>query len=114
MKFIISQKPEGAYQFSLKDEYGKNILWSPRFSSKNQCINGINQLRNNISVSIEVDQWQTDSGRYLFHLRCSDGRLLAMSAPFISKHECNHTITEIRKRMSEAVEQDVTIVFEGY
>ena len=114
MKFVISQKPEGAYQFSLKDSQGKQILWSPRYATKGQCRSGIEHLRQNLSESIEVDQWQTDSGRYLFHLRSNDGRLLAMSAPFSSKHECVLRMSEVRENICEAVEEDFTIVFQGY
>lgn len=114
MKFVISQKPEGAYQFSLKDSQGKQILWSPRYSTKGQCRSGIEHLRQNLSESIEVDQWQTDSGRYLFHLRSNDGRLLAMSAPFNSKNECVLRISEVREKIGKAVEEDVTLVFQGY
>ncbi|GAO30780.1 DUF1508 domain-containing protein [Geofilum rubicundum] len=114
MKFVISQKPEGAYQFALKDTQGKQILWSPRYATKGECRRGIEHLCQNLSGNIEVDQWQTDSGRYLFHLRSHDGRLLAMSSPFSSKHECFLKISEVRENLCAAVEEDVTIVFHAY
>jgi len=109
MNFVISRKPEGAYQYYLKDAQGKQILWSPRFATKAQCKKGIEHLRKQVEDKVEVDRWQTDSGRYLFHLRSRDGHLLAMSAPFSSKHECVQHINAVREHVYKAEEEDVSI-----
>jgi uncharacterized protein len=113
MKFVISQKPEGAYQFALRDAQGKPILWSPRYATKGECCKGIEHLRRNMSENIEVDQWQTDSGRFLFHLRSNDGHLLAMSSPFSSRHECYLRMSEVRAKIFTAVMEDATIVLQS-
>lgn len=95
MKFVISQKGEGVFQFLLKDKEDRPVLWSPRYPSKNQCLDGINQLRQQVGSDYNFDKWRTESGRYVFHLKSDEGRLLAMSAPFLSKAECSGYIEKI-------------------
>ncbi|ASB50003.1 YegP family protein [Alkalitalea saponilacus] len=108
MKFVISKKSEGAYQFFLKNAENKPVLWSPRFATKNQCLDGIAHLRRHVQAEPTFDKWQTDSGRYVFHLKSNDGHLLAMSAPFGSKFECVRHISEVKENISSEIEGDVS------
>lgn len=108
MKFVILRKNEGIFQFFLKDNEDRPILWSPRFSTKSQCREGIDHLRQQILADLHFDKWRTESGRYVFHLQSNDGRLLAMSAPFISKTECSNYIAKILEMVNVAVEEDLT------
>jgi len=95
MKFIVSQKDKEIFQFLLKDKEDRPVLWSPRYTTKNQCLEGINQLRRQIESGFNYDKWRTESGRYVFHLKSDEGRLLAMSAPFVSRAECSSYIEMI-------------------
>ncbi len=108
MRFIISKKTGGAYQFHLKDSDNKPLLWSPRFATITECRDGIRSLRQFVQSKAKFDEWQTDSGRYVFHLRSNDGHLLAMSAPFGSKIECIRRIVCIQNNLETALEEDLT------
>jgi uncharacterized protein len=107
MKFVINKKDEGVYHFFLKDSEDRPVLWSPRYATKTQCRNGIESLRNYVKGKARFDEWQTDSGRYLFHLRSNDGHLLAMSAPFGNKMECTRHIIEVQDKVATATEEDL-------
>lgn len=106
MKFIISRKNEGVFQFLLKDTEERAVLWSPHYPTESRCKEGIEQLQQQIVESSSFDKWQTESGRYVFHLRSDEGRLLAMSAPFISNVECTKYISKILKMAEGAKEED--------
>jgi|JTFO01.1.fsa_nt_gb uncharacterized protein YegP (UPF0339 family) len=106
MKFVIACKNEGAYQFYLKDSEDRPVLWSPRYPTKHQCREGIEHLRQQIVEDHNFDKWRTESGRYVFHLKDNDGRLLAMSAPFSSKNECHRTIGQVLDMVRVAAEED--------
>lgn len=107
MKFVISRKNDGVFQFLLKDTEDRPVLWSPRYPTKNQCKEGINLLRQQIVADLSFDKWQTESGRYVFHLKSDEGRLLAMSAPFMSKTECSKYISKILNMVGVAREEDL-------
>ncbi|HKL72544.1 MAG TPA: hypothetical protein VJ855_07815 [Marinilabiliaceae bacterium] len=107
MKFVISRKNEGVFQFLLKDTEDRPVLWSPRYPTKSQCKEGIDQLRQQIVEDLNFDKWRTESGRYVFHLKSNEGRLLAMSAPFISKTECSNYISKILNMVGVATEEDL-------
>jgi uncharacterized protein len=108
MKFEISRKSEGAYQFLLKDASGNPVLWSPRYATKSQCLDSINYLRQHVQGQAQFDRWQTESGRYVFHLKSDDGHMLAMSAPFWDKSDCVRHISEVKENVGAAVEVDLS------
>jgi len=105
---VINKKTGGGYQFLLKDSEDRPVLWSPRFETKSQCQNGIALLRVQAINNVEFNKWQTDSGRYIFHLKSRSGHLLGMSAPFGSKNECYRHISELQANIADAVEEDLS------
>lgn len=108
MKFVINRKSEGGYQFFLKNSADRPVLWSPRFETKTECKDGIAVLKRQVTGHVEFDKWQTDSGRYVFHLRNKEGHLLAMSSPFGSKGECVRHIYEVQQKVPVAGEEDLS------
>jgi uncharacterized protein YegP (UPF0339 family) len=109
MRFVISCQPSGEFQFHLKDTSGRPILWSPRYSTKKQCLNGIENIRSLAGHHDSyVGQWQTDSGRYIINVKNQEGQLLAMSSPFNSKYEYNRFIDELNLEVKDAVQEDIT------
>jgi len=109
MRFVISRQAGGEFQFHLKDTSGRPVLWSPRYPTKTQCLNGIENIRNLAGHNEPyVGKWQTDNGRFIINVKNHEGHLLAMSSPFNSKFEYSRFIEELKQEVKNAVQEDIT------
>lgn len=110
MRFVISRQPGGEFQFHLKDTRGRPVLWSPRFSTKKQCLTSIEFFRK-VAEQKEDEyfgKWHTETGRYIFNVKNQDGHLLVMSSPFNSKFEFSQFIEELKQEVKNAVQEDIS------
>lgn len=109
MRFVISRQADGEFQFHLKDTSGRSVLWSPHYSTKRQCLKGIDNIRNLAEESeTYVGKWQTENGRYIINVINSEGHLLAMSSPFNNKTEYSRFIEAFKQEVRNAVQEDIT------
>ena len=98
----------GEFRFRLKAGNGEIILSSEGYKSKASCDNGIASVKKNCLDEKCFDKKQTDSGKYRFNLKSTNGQVIGTSQSYESESGCNNGIASVRKNAPDAavVEQD--------
>jgi uncharacterized protein YegP (UPF0339 family) len=107
-KFECYKDKAGEYRFRLKAGNGENILSSEGYKSKASCDNGIASVKKNCLDEKCFDKKQTDSGKYRFNLKSTNGQVIGTSQSYDSESGCNNGIASVTKNAPDAavVEQD--------
>ena len=114
-KFAVTEAV-GGYKFSLKASNGEVIATSEVYSSKQACLAGIESVRSNCSVDTEDQTIEptvtlkhpkyvifTDkAGEYRFHLKASNGEIIAASEGYTTKANCKNGIESVKKNAPSA------------
>ncbi len=107
-KFECYKDKAGEYRFRLKAGNGEIILSSEGYKSKASCDNGIASVKKNCLDEECFDKKQTDSGKYRFNLKSTNGQVIGTSQSYESESGCNNGIASVTKNAPGAavVEQD--------
>lgn len=107
-KFECYKDKAGEYRFRLKAGNGENILSSEGYKSKASCDNGIASVKKNCLDEKCFDKKQTDSGKYRFNLKSTNGQVIGTSQSYDSESGCNNGIASVTRNAPDAavVEQD--------
>ena len=107
-KFECYKDKAGEFRFRLKAGNGEIILSSEGYKSKASCDNGIASVEKNCLDEQCFDKKQTDSGKYRFNLKSTNGQVIGTSQSYESESGCNNGIASVRKNAPDAavVEQD--------
>jgi len=107
-KFKCYKDKAGEFRFRLKAGNGEIILSSEGYKSKASCDNGIASVKKNCLDEKCFDKKQTDSGKYRFNLKSTNGQVIGTSQSYESESGCNSGIASVTKNAPDAavVEQD--------
>jgi len=107
-KFECYKDKAGEYRFRLKAGNGEIILSSEGYTSKASCDNGIASVKKNCLDEKCFDNKQTDSGKYRFNLKSTNGQVIGTSQSYDSESGCKNGIASVTKNAPDAavVEQD--------
>jgi uncharacterized protein YegP (UPF0339 family) len=101
-KFECYKDKAGEYRFRLKAGNGENILSSEGYKSKASCDNGIASVKKNCLDEKCFDKKQTDSGKYRFNLKSTNGQVIGTSQSYDSESGCNNGIASVTKNAPDA------------
>ena len=107
-KFECYKDKAGEYRFRLKAGNGEIILSSEGYTSKASCDNGIASVKKHCLDEKCFDNKQTDSGKYRFNLKSTNGQVIGTSQSYDSESGCKNGIASVTKNAPDAavVEQD--------
>jgi uncharacterized protein YegP (UPF0339 family) len=107
-KFECYKDKAGEFRFRLKAGNGEIILSSEGYKSKASCDNGIASVKKNCLDEKCFDKKQTDSGKYRFNLKSTNGQVIGSSQSYDSESGCNNGIASVTRNAPDAavVEQD--------
>jgi uncharacterized protein YegP (UPF0339 family) len=107
-KFECYKDKADEFRFRLKAGNGEIILSSEGYTSKASCDNGIASVKKNCLDEKCFDKKQTDSGKYRFNLKSTNGQVIGTSQSYDSESGCNNGIASVTKNAPDAavVEQD--------
>ena len=74
-KFEISTRKNGEYQFNLKAGNGQIILTSEGYTTKPNCINGIESVKKNSPEDSRYEKKDSSNGKYYFNLKATNGQI---------------------------------------
>ena len=101
-KFILVQKTNGTYQFSLRADSGRAILISNEYSCRESCETGISSVR---ECSLDEKNFQllnfTETDFY-FKLQDGNGQTIGASDIYKSKLACKQDIIAVHKFAAKA------------
>ena len=114
-KFVVTEAV-GGYKFSLKAANGEVIATSEVYTSKQACLHGIESVKKNCNVDTEdltVSSaealkhpkyviFNDKAGEFRFHLKASNGEIIAASEGYTAKVNCKNGIESIKKNAPDA------------
>lgn len=101
-KFECYKDKAGEYRFRLKAGNGENILSSEGYTSKASCDNGIASVKKNCLDEKCFDKKQTDSGKYRFNLKSTNGQVIGTSQSYDSESGCNNGMASVTRNAPDA------------
>ena len=115
-KFVVKQVKSG-YTFHLKARNGEVIATSEVYASLTTCKHGVESVKKNAETAHLEDQTAKEpvpaknpkfelyldkGGKYRFHLKASNGEIIAVSAAYKEKGSCLKGIDSVRRNAPEA------------
>lgn len=101
-KFIVSNRRNGEFQFSLKDQSGHELLASEGFNSKAACTAIIHLIKKQSTADFIYDCQTTNKGEFYFDLLTANGYLISRSGNHNSREQRDAAIEEVRQLALEA------------
>ena len=107
-KFECYKDKAGEFRFRLKAGNGEIILSSEGYKSKASCDNGIASVKKNCLDDKCFDKKQTESGKYRFNLKSTNGQVIGSSQSYDSESGCKNGIASVTRNAPDAavVEKD--------
>lgn len=106
-KFIISQRANGQYYFSLKADNGETILASEGYTSKPGCLKGIDAVKVNAKDASKFDRKNSINAKYYFNLKSSNGQIIGTSEMYQTLAGRDHGIDIVKRVAPVAVISDL-------
>ena len=107
-KFVISQRTNGDFQFSLKAGNGQIILASQGYASKASCENGIESVKTNAADDTRFELLTSSNGKFYFNLKAGNGQIIGSSEMYESEAGRDNGIESVKKNAPDASVEDET------
>lgn len=107
-KFEIYKDKAGEFRFRLKASNGQTILASEGYKAKPSCINGIESVKKNASTDSQYERKETQSGKFMFNLKSSNGQVVGTSESYESAASRENGIESVKKNAPDATTDDTT------
>lgn len=96
-KFECYKDKAGEFRFRLKAGNGENILASEGYKSKASCMNGIKSVQKNCLDEKCFDKKTTDSGKFRFNLKSTNGQVVGTSQSYDSASGRDNGIGSVQR-----------------
>jgi uncharacterized protein len=107
-KFEIYKDKAGEFRFRLKASNGQNILGSEGYVQKSSCTNGIESVRKNSKDEAHFESKQSQSGKWSFVLKSTNGQVIGTSQTYDSESGCRNGIKSVAENAPGATVDDQT------
>ena len=101
-KFECYKDKAGEFRFRLKAGNGEIILASEGYTAKASCDNGIASVKKNCLDENCFEKKQTDSGKYRFNLKSTNGQVIGTSQSYDSESGCDNGMKSVAKNAPDA------------
>lgn len=101
-KFECYKDKAGEFRFRLKASNGETILSSQGYSGKDGCDNGIESVRKNAAIEERFEKSTTDSGKFRFNLKASNGQVIGTSQTYKTESGRDNGIASVAKNAADA------------
>lgn len=106
--FLITKRKNDEFQFVLKAGNGEVILSSEGYSTKANCINGIESVRRNSQDDSKFEKKEAKDGRTYFNLKATNGQIIGSSQMYSSVSGRDNGIESVKKNAPDAeVKEDL-------
>lgn len=87
-KFIVSTRTNGEFMFDLYADNHQVILTSQGYTTKANCMNGIESVRNNAQEDSRFKHEVAKDGRFYFNLTSGNGQVVGTSQMYTTQDAC--------------------------
>lgn len=105
-KFVVSKRTNGEFQFVLKAGNGEVILTSEGYTSKANCMNGIDSVRKNSQDEHHFDRKTASNGKHYFNLKATNGQVIGTSQMYENVSGVSAGIASVKSNAPEAVVEE--------
>lgn len=107
-KFIITKRTSGEFQFNLKATNGQTILASEGYTTKSNCINGIDSVKFNSQNTNKFNKKISSNGKAYFNLKAGNGQIIGTSEMYESSIARDKGIKSVQLNAPLATTEDQT------
>ena len=107
-KFQIYEGNDGKHYFRLTARNGQNILSSQGYSSKANCKNGVESVKNNGTSADRFEMKEAANWKFYFNLLAANKQVIGKSQMYASKQTCQSGIEAVQRVAAEAGVEDTT------
>jgi len=106
-KFVVSTRTNGDFQFNLHAANGQIILSSQGYSSKANCLNGVESVKKNAQILSQFEKNKSVNEKFYFNLKATNGQIIGTSQMYASQAGCDNGIASVQENApdAEVVEQ---------
>ena len=91
-KFVVTTRKNGDFQFVLKATNGQVILSSQGYSTKANCLNGVESVKKNSQIDDRFEIKEAKDGSPFFNLKSSNGQIIGSSQMYSSERSMKEGI----------------------
>ena len=92
----------GEFRFRLKAGNGETILSSEGYKAKDSCDNGIRSVQKNCLDENCFEMKETDSGKFHFNLKSTNGQVIGTSQMYTSESGCKNGMESVTRSAPDA------------
>ena len=108
-KFVITKRVNGEFQFNLKAKNGQIILTSEGYTTKANCLNGIESIRKNSVKESNFEKKIAKNDKFYFNLKATNGQIIGTSQMYVNESGRDNGIKSVSENASEAILDDQTL-----
>ena len=108
-KFVITKRKNDEFQFNLKAGNGQVILASEGYTTKPNCLNGIESVRKNSQDDTKFERKTSSNGKPYFNLKATNGQIIGTSEMYESEASRDNGITSVKTNAPSATIEDLTV-----
>ncbi len=101
-KFDLYKDKGGEFRFRLTSSDGKTLLGSEGYKAKSSATNGIESVRKNATDEGRYERKATNSGKFMFNLKASNGQVVGTSSQFATEAERDSAIDSVKRDAPKA------------
>lgn len=105
-KFVITKSSNGEYRFKLKAGNGEVILVSEGYTSKANCQNGIESVKDNSQKDERYEKKVSSNNKHYFNLKASNGQVIGTSEMYESAGGRDNGISSVKSNAPGAATDD--------
>ena len=107
-KFEIKKRKNGEFQFNLKASNGQVILSSEGYTTRANCLNGIESVKKNSQVEARFEKLEAKNGKFYFNLKATNGQIIGTSEMYEAVAGRDNGIESVKKNAPDATTEDLT------
>ena len=106
-KFVMSTRKNGEFQFILLAANGQNILTSEGYSTKANCISGVESVKRNSANNDMFARNSSTNGQHYFTLKASNGQVIGTSEMYETSAGMESGISSVKENAPGAMLEEM-------
>ncbi|MNK07124.1 hypothetical protein D3C87_250340 [compost metagenome] len=106
-KFEVKTRKNGEFQFNLKAANGQVILSSEGYTTKANCLNGVESVKKNAQDENKFDRKTSTNGKHYFNLKATNGQIIGTSEMYESASGMENGIDSVKKNAPDAPVEEI-------
>ena len=105
-KFEVKTRKNGEFQFNLKAGNGQVILSSEGYTTKANCLNGVESVKKNAQDDNKFDRKTSTNGKHYFNLKATNGQIIGTSEMYERASGMENGIESVKKNAPDATVEE--------